>query len=432
MDERQRRERIERMKREKQRQLRRRRRQKMLIRRCVAVAVCVAVVLLCISAVWAVVKPMVNSPESSGKTDKAVMEVEAGTDEGTETDKTGDDSTTGEDGDSEGDQESTGQTGGETSGDTAEGADTQAVKTEMASETVTNYAVPGWQVDDSGWWYANEDRTYYKNGWQEIDGQKYYFNADGYMQTGWTVIGDKGCYFNENGIYEPDKESKMIALTFDDGPGKYTSELLDILEANGARATFFMLGECIAEYGAETIPRMKELGCELGNHSYDHPNLKSLDEAGIKDQFDRTDQGIAQYAGGDVATLARTPFGSQDETITGAIGKPCIYWSLDTLDWKTKNVDSNISAVLDHVSDGEIVLMHDIWPTTVESCKTIIPKLVEEGYQLVTVSELAAAKGVNMEDGVTYYDFYPGKDSTAGGAGSDEDQGVTDESEPAA
>ncbi|UWP58039.1 polysaccharide deacetylase family protein [Ruminococcus gauvreauii] len=422
MDERQRRERIERMRREKERQLRRRRRQKMLIKRCVAVAACVAVVLLCISAVWAVVKPMVKNSDTSGKTDKAVMEVEAGTEEEAETGETGGDAAAGDGSDGQAPQENTDQTG----------ADIPAVKTGMAADTVTNYAVPGWQVDDNGWWYANEDRTYYKNGWLEIDGQNYYFNADGYMQTGWAVIGNKGCYFNENGVYEPDKESKMIALTFDDGPGKYTSELLDILEANGAKATFFMLGECIDEYGADTIPRMKELGCELGNHSFSHPNLKSLDEAGIKDQFDRTDQAIAQYAGGDVATLARTPFGSQDETITGAIGKPCIYWSLDTLDWETKNVDSNIAAVLDNVSDGEIVLMHDIWPTTVESCKTIIPKLVEQGYQLVTVSELAAAKGVSMEDGVTYYDFYPGKDATAGGADSDEDQEVTDESEPAA
>ena len=220
------------MRREKERQLRRRRRQKMLIKRCVAVAACVAVVLLCISAVWAVVKPMVKNSDTSGKTDKAVMEVEAGTEEEAGTGETGGDAAAGDGSDGQAPQENTDQTG----------ADIPAVKTGMAADTVTNYAVPGWQVDDNGWWYANEDRTYYKNGWLEIDGQNYYFNADGYMQTGWAVIGNKGCYFNENGVYEPDKESKMIALTFDDGPGKYTSELLDILEANGAKGNVLYAG----------------------------------------------------------------------------------------------------------------------------------------------------------------------------------------------
>ncbi|MGI6010706.1 MAG: polysaccharide deacetylase family protein [Ruminococcus sp.] len=394
------------MKREKERQLRRRRRQKMILKRCLMVAACVAVVLLCISAVWAIIRPSGKEEENQAE---QVVEVEAAeeekeaepmaaaTPEPTEAE---------EQTDSEETQEQTAETN----------ADAAARKETIKTGTELKYAVPGWQVDDTGWWYANEDGTYYTNGWQEIDGQEYYFNSEGYMQTGWAVIGNKGCYFSEEGIYDPDKESKMVALTFDDGPGDHTDELLDILEANGAKATFFMLGENVAEKGADVIPRMIELGCELGNHSYDHPNLKELDEAGIKDQFDRTDQEIAKISGGQVATLARTPFGSQDETITGYIGKPCIYWSLDTLDWQTKDVDSNISAVLDNVEDGEIILMHDIWPTTVESCKTIIPALVKEGYQLVTVSELAKAKGVNMENGVTYYDFYSSEEATSGGA----------------
>lgn len=418
MDGTQRRERIERMKREKQRQLLRRKRQQMLIKRSAIVAACVAAVLLGISGVWALVKPVVKKADDAGTTDQAVVEVEAGT------------------GDTEAAEEDAG-TGTETAEQMEANIpnvnpDAQAVREMIDSATIVSYAVPGWQVDDNGWWYADSDGTYYKNGWQELDGQRYYFNNQGYMQTGWIAIGGKGCYFDENGIYEPDKESNMIALTFDDGPGKYTGELLDILAENGAKATFFMLGECVEEYGAETIPRMQELGCELGNHSYNHPNLKNLDEDGIREQFDRTDDAIAQYAGGAKATLARTPFGSQNETITGIIGKPCVYWSLDTLDWQTRNVDSNISAVIDHAEEGDIILMHDVWQTSVEACKTIIPGLIEKGYELVTVSELAAAKGVNLEDGITYYDFYEGQDATAGGADSSQERSVTDESEPAA
>lgn len=410
------------MRREKERQLRRRRRQKMILKRCLMVAACVAVVLLCISAVWAIVKP--GGKDNKGDTEQqTVMEVEAAeeekkAEEGQETDPTatatpepsGQGEETDENGEGE-NQEQTDQTN----------ADAAAQKETVKTGTELNYAVPGWQVDDTGWWYANDDGTYYTNGWQEIDGQEYYFNADGYMQTGWAVVGNKGCYFTEEGIYDPDKESKMIAMTFDDGPGDHTNELLDILEANGAKATFFMLGENVVQKGADVIPRMVELGCELGNHSYDHPNLLNLDAEGIKDQFDRTDQEIAKLSGGQIATVARTPFGAQDDSVTSNIEKPCIYWSLDTLDWDTKDVDSNISAVLDNVSDGEIVLMHDIWPTTVESCKTIIPALVKEGYQLVTVSELSKAKGISMENGVTYYDFYPGEDATAGGASGEEE-----------
>ena len=405
MDERQRRLRIERMKREKARQLRRRRRQKMILKRCILAAACVAVVLLVISGVWALVKPAVGKGGKKDQSEQAVMEVEASKEESTE--KAVSPTPTKEAEPSAQPEEESDAQAAE-SGAKAVNADAAAQRAAIATGTEVTYAVPGWQVDDTGWWYANDDGTYFTNGWQEIDGQEYYFNAEGYMQTGWAVVGNKGCYFSEEGIYEPDK-------------------LLDILEENNAKATFFMLGENVAAKGADVIPRMIELGCELGNHSYDHPNLMELDGEGIQDQFNRTDQEIAKISGGPTATLARTPFGAQDDSVTSYIEKPCIYWSLDTLDWQTKDVDSNISAVLDHVSDGEIILMHDIWPTTVESCATIIPALIEEGYQLVTVSELAAAKGVAMENGVTYYDFYPDTDATAGGAdsdGSEEDAGT--------
>lgn len=381
------------MKREKQRQLRRRKRQKEIMKRCIVIVACVVVVVLGISAIWGMIKP---NKEGKGS-EEVVADVQAGTE--TAPDDTSKPETSAESKDSV-----------TTVSESGTNADAPAEKAVLQDSSKIKYAVPGWQVDDNGWWYALDEKTYYTNGWQEIDGQEYYFNSQGYMQTGWAVVGTRGCYFSDEGIYDPEKESKMIAMTFDDGPGDYTTELLDILEENDAKATFFMLGENVETLGAENISRMVELGCELGNHSFDHPNLKNLSSEEIKDQFDRTDELIASYSGGAVATVARTPFGSQDEAVTNAIGKPCIYWSLDTLDWETKNVESNIKVVLDNVKDGEIVLMHDIWPTTVESCKTIIPELVEQGYQLVTVSELATAKGVNLENGVTYFEFYSRED----------------------
>lgn len=399
MDDRQRRLRIERMKREKQRQLERRKKQRVLIRKCLTVGVAVAVVLVIISLVWAGVKPLVKKAGADKSVNKTTVEVQAEANNETP-------EVTGAEADTQ--QKDQAAQSDNTEGQNTEStglADAAAVKEPIAESTAVDYAVPGWQVNSTGWWYADADNTYYKNGWMTLDGQKYYFNQQGYMQTGWAAIGGKGCYFAENGVYEPDKESKMIAMTFDDGPGSYTEDLLDTLEENGAKATFFMLGKRIEEVGGKNIERMQALGCELGNHSYNHPKLTDLDTEGIKDEFNKTDNLIAQYASGAVATVARTPYGAQDSDVTMAINKPCIYWNLDTEDWDTRDVQSNIEAVLNNVSDGSIVLMHDIHQETVESCKTIIPKLIEQGYQLVTVSELARAKGVQMQNGVTYYDF---------------------------
>jgi len=381
---------MERMKREKQRQLKRRKKQQILMRKCLTVGAAVAVVLVIISLIWAGVRPLVKKAGADKSVDTTTVEVQAEannetpevTEAAANTQQNENDNT-----------------------ESTELADAAAVKEPIAEGTAVDYAVPGWQVNSTGWWYADTDNTYYKNGWMTLDGQKYYFNQQGYMQTGWAAIGGKGCYFTENGVYEADKESKMVAMTFDDGPGSYTQDLLDTLEESGAKATFFMLGERIDEAGGQNIERMQTLGCELGNHSYSHPNLTNLDTEEIKDQFDKTDNLIAQYASGEAATVARTPYGAQDVDVTMTINKPCIYWNLDTEDWNTRDVQSNIEAVLNNVSDGSIVLMHDIHQETVESCKTIIPKLIEQGYQLVTVSELAQAKGVQMQNGVTYYDF---------------------------
>jgi len=381
---------MERMKREKQRQLKRRKKQQILMRKCLTVGAAVAVVLVIISLIWAGVRPLVKKAGADKSVDTTTVEVQAeANNEAPEVTEAAANTQQNENDNTE----------------STELADAAAVKEPIAEGTAVDYAVPGWQVNSTGWWYADTDNTYYKNGWMTLDGQKYYFNQQGYMQTGWAAIGGKECYFTENGVYEADKESKMVAMTFDDGPGSYTQDLLDTLEESGAKATFFMLGERIDEAGGQNIERMQTLGCELGNHSYSHPNLTNLDTEEIKDQFDKTDNLIAQYASGEAATVARTPYGAQDVDVTMTINKPCIYWNLDTEDWNTRDVQSNIEAVLNNVSDGSIVLMHDIHQETVESCKTIIPKLIEQGYQLVTVSELAQAKGVQMQNGVTYYDF---------------------------
>lgn len=280
----------------------------------------------------------------------------------------------------------------------------------------------GWQEDEGGRWYQNEDGTFYANGMAEIDGNTYCFDENGYMQTGWVTIDGMDYMFNDNGVYDPNQHKKMIALTFDDGPGQYTMELLNCLEENGAHATFFMQGINAQNYPDE-IKKMKEIGCELGNHSYDHPQLTTLSGDQISEQFEKTNN-IVEDACGASPTSARTPYGAQDETVLSYVGLPCFMWNIDTLDWKTKDANNTYNVTMDSVTDGDIVLMHDIHQPSVEAAVRLIPDLIEQGYKLVTVSELAKAKGVTLEAGKSYTDFC---DSTVAALTSSDSSDSSDE-----
>lgn len=157
--------------------------------------------------------------------------------------------------------------------------------------TKVSSLTPGWHEDSSGRWYQNADGTYYTNGFAEIDGVKYAFDSNGYMQTGWVTKGVNDYYFNEDGSYNAEKKRPLIALTFDDGPGQYTDKLLDCLEENNAHATFFMLGQLVGQYPDE-VKRMVELGCEIGNHSWDHQDMLNLSIDDVIKEFGDTGSGI--------------------------------------------------------------------------------------------------------------------------------------------
>lgn len=202
-----------------------------------------------------------------------------------------------------------------------------------------------------------------------------------------------------------DATKPMVALTFDDGPGKYTDRLLDVLEKYDARATFFMVGKNISAY-PETVQRMKSLGCEYGNHTMNHKELTKEKADSIKKQIEKTDQALYEITG-DHIYLVRPPYGSENAKVHEAVEAPFIMWSVDTWDWQRKNAKIVEEYVLHKVKDGDIVLLHDIHKTTVEAAEKFIPQLIEDGYQLVTVSELARARGVKLADDDTYYAFYP-------------------------
>lgn len=265
----------------------------------------------------------------------------------------------------------------------------------------------GWNLDDTGWWYKNEDGTRYTSGWKTIDGQRYYFKSDGYMATGWVNTGKiTDDYFNDAGILDPTKHQKLVALTYDDGPSKNTDTILDVLKQYNAKATFFVVGKQ-AEYYTDELKREVDEGMEVGSHTYDHMTLKYHTTAEIQETLNHNDEVIQKLAGF-TPVIMRPTGGGVDENVATSVTKPMIEWDVDTEDWKTKDASNTIKVAEEHVQDGSIILMHDLYEATAEASKTLVPDLQKMGYKLVTVSELAKAYGYKLETGGLYFDFYPG------------------------
>ena len=244
-----------------------------------------------------------------------------------------------------------------------------------------------------------------KTGWRTINGKKYYFSPkNGKMVTGKKTISHYLCYFNEKGVLtrKIDKKKKMVALTYDDGPSIYTPRVLKTLKENNAVATFFVVGNRVPTY-SDTVKKAHDMGCEIGNHTYEHKSLPNLSETEVKRQISKTNKEVKK-AIGEKPVIMRPTGGATNTNIKKWVGMPSIIWSVDTLDWKTRNADSTRRAVLNRVKDGDIVLMHDLYSATATASETIIPELVRRGYQLVTVSELAECRGGMKETGA-YYSF---------------------------
>lgn len=201
-----------------------------------------------------------------------------------------------------------------------------------------------------------------------------------------------------------DPSKPMIALTFDDGPNKGSTErILDTLEKYGVHATFFMVGNRI-NYNKDIVKRAYELGCDVGSHSYDHGRLTEMKKKNIKKEFSKTND-ILKDLIGDTAHYVRTPYGSHTKYVLSAVKYPVILWNVDTEDWKSRNKKKIVKKVIGKVNDGDIVLMHDIYDSTADAIEIIIPKLIEQGFQIVSISEMFEAKGINPQKGTVYYNI---------------------------
>ena len=284
------------------------------------------------------------------------------------------------------------------------GSDSAGVTTVKAGMT----GDVGWNLDDNGWWYKNEDDTVFSGGWKTIDGQKYYFKDDGYMATGWTDTGDiKDTYFDASGRIDTTKYQKLVALTYDDGPTqKYTPGVLDAFEKHGQKCTFFVVGE-MAEQFPDLVKREKDLGMEIGSHTYSHPYLNKISADEIVEQLDKNDAVLSGITG-DVPALMRPTGGNVTTTVVNTVQKPMIQWDVDTLDWDHRDDEKTYQAVISNVQDGSIVLMHDLHPPSANIADRLITELNNMGYKCVTVSELAEAYGYDLEPAGEYFAMYPG------------------------
>lgn len=187
-----------------------------------------------------------------------------------------------------------------------------------------------------------------------------------------------------------DPEKPVVAITFDDGPSQYTKEIIKTLKENDCNATFFVLGNKVEAY-QDVIRESIKNGNEIGNHSYNHKWLSRLSKEKIMEQINKT-QDILQQTVNYTPTHLRPTYGSVNQRIKNTTKLSITLWTIDTKDWKLKNVDRIVERAIKDIEDGDIILMHDIFERSSEALKKLIPLLKEQGYQLVTISELEEVK----------------------------------------
>lgn len=281
----------------------------------------------------------------------------------------------------------------------------QKIRYEVEDATVT-------VLNKYGDWEDNKFKMLdgnYASGWYNIGTDTYFFGEDGNYLTGEVESLGSIYYFKEDGKFDTERNSvnpnrPMIALTFDDGPGLKTEELLDALQAHNARATFFMMGDRVNLY-PNAVRKMVEIGCELANHTTNHLKLTDYAPEGVMWEINYT-RDVIQSVAGQPPTMMRPPYGAVNEEVQSVAEVPIVLWSMDTTDWQLKEPGLVKDYILQNVKDGDIVLLHDIYEATVQASIELIPLLQEQGYQLVTVSELARARGITLENGAKYFDFY--------------------------
>ena len=204
-----------------------------------------------------------------------------------------------------------------------------------------------------------------------------------------------------------DPNRPMVALTYDDGPSRQvTPRILDALKEVEGAATFFVLGSRAVNH-QDLLQRMVEEDSEIGNHTFGHVDLTRQNASQILDQLDACWQVMEEMGLTIPQRLLRPTFGAYNDFLRATAPYPLILWSVDTRDWAHQNVDRSVRMVQQTVQDGDIILMHDMYEQTAEASEQIIRWLSDQGFQLVTVSELFEARGILLKPGEIYRCAYP-------------------------
>lgn len=193
---------------------------------------------------------------------------------------------------------------------------------------------------------------------------------------------------------------KLVGLTFDDGPGKYTDELLEVLEKHGHTATFFLVGNRINTY--DEVPSLiVNQGSEIGIHTYSHESFTSLGVDGTLEEVNKT-KGILDELGVPYSDIVRPPYGSVNSTIKEGVDFPMILWNIDTRDWESRDPEKVCEEILKGLEEGNIILLHDIHSTTIDGVIMALEQMPSE-YKFVSISRLCEEYDYQLEDGKCYY-----------------------------
>ena len=201
-----------------------------------------------------------------------------------------------------------------------------------------------------------------------------------------------------------DPSKSVVAFAFDDGPidyGSSASKILDVMENNNQHCTFFYWGEKINNNNQSEIRRAHQIGCEVANHTYTHPYLTNMSQQQIEQEIGRTNAILKGITGQD-AHIVRPPYLATNQTVLNAVNAPLITCDVDSQDWNGASKDQIISNVLNNVSDGSILLMHENYDATAQAVEYLVPELMRRGYVIVSVSELAKIKNANISRGHVY------------------------------
>lgn len=199
----------------------------------------------------------------------------------------------------------------------------------------------------------------------------------------------------------PEPERKLAALTFDDGPHpEHTEALLDGLAQRGIKATFFLVGTQLP-YAPELVERMAREGHQIGIHTLDHVKVEGLDHRGFLRQVEGMRRVLYPLVGERELWL-RPPYGLLDENTAAWADGPVILWSVDPEDWRDGDGDRVARHIVDHTRDGDIILAHDIYATSVEGVLRAADELMGQGFEFVTVARLLELRGIAPEPGQVY------------------------------